>query len=87
LNRYLLKQTEKQEKSEKQQLDFFSDFNGLPGEAAKTEFYQHDANWSNRMILGDSLQVPHITFKSIANNAEIDVIWDDIWKDRRKFEF
>ena len=24
---------------------------------AKTEFYQHDANWSNRMILGDSLQV------------------------------
>ena len=26
-------------------------------EDAKTEFYQHDANWSNRMILGDSLQV------------------------------
>jgi adenine-specific DNA-methyltransferase len=25
--------------------------------AAKTEFYQHEANWSNRMILGDSLQV------------------------------
>ena len=24
---------------------------------AKTEFYQHDANWSNRMILGDSLRV------------------------------
>ena len=23
----------------------------------KTEFYQHDQNWSNRMILGDSLQV------------------------------
>ena len=23
----------------------------------KTEFYQHDANWTNRMILGDSLQV------------------------------
>ena len=39
------------------QADLFSDFNGLPNEAAKTEFYQHDANWSNRMILGDSLQV------------------------------
>ena len=39
------------------QLDLFSDFNGLPSEAAKTEFYQHDANWSNRMALGDSLQV------------------------------
>ena len=37
--------------------DMFADFNGLPGEAAKTEFYQHEANWSNRMILGDSLQV------------------------------
>lgn len=39
------------------QLDLFADFNGLPSEGAKTEFYQHDANWSNRMILGDSLQV------------------------------
>ena len=39
------------------QLDLFGDFNGLPSEEAKTEFYQHDQNWSNRMILGDSLQV------------------------------
>ena len=39
------------------QPDLFADFNGLPSEDAKTEFYQHDANWSNRMILGDSLQV------------------------------
>jgi adenine-specific DNA-methyltransferase len=39
------------------QLDLFSDFNGLPEEARSTEFYQHDANWTNRMILGDSLQV------------------------------
>ena len=37
--------------------DLFADFNGLPSEEAKTEFYRHDANWSNRMILGDSLQV------------------------------
>lgn len=40
-----------------QQLDLFSDFNGVPEGDAKTEFYQHDQNWSNRMILGDSLQV------------------------------
>ena len=39
------------------QLDFFADFNGLPDDDAKTEFYQHDAHWANRMILGDSLQV------------------------------
>jgi len=37
--------------------DLFGDFNGLPDENAKTEFYQHDAHWANRMILGDSLQV------------------------------
>ena len=39
------------------QPDFFADFNGLPDDNARTEFYRHDANWSNRMILGDSLQV------------------------------
>lgn len=41
----------------KQQLDLFGDFNGIPAGADKTDFYQHDQNWSNRMILGDSLQV------------------------------
>ena len=39
------------------QLDLFADFNGVPEGADKTEFYHHDQNWSNRMILGDSLQV------------------------------
>ena len=47
----------KDEKEKESQCDLFADFNGLPDEGAKTEFYQHDANWSNRMILGDSLQV------------------------------
>lgn len=40
-----------------EQLDLFADFNGMPQDADKTEFYQHDQNWTNRMILGDSLQV------------------------------
>ncbi len=44
-------------KESEPQIDLFANFNGLPNEAAKTEFYQHDAHWSNRMILGDSLQV------------------------------
>lgn len=38
------------------QIDLFADFNGVP-DNLRTEFYQHDANWTNRMILGDSLQV------------------------------
>src|SRR3989441_2447317 len=39
------------------QFDLFADFNGVPKGADKTEFYQHDQNCTNRMILGDSLQV------------------------------
>jgi adenine-specific DNA-methyltransferase len=38
-------------------LDLFGDFNGLPEGADRTEFYQHEGHWQNRMILGDSLQV------------------------------
>ena len=48
----LVRQTREQDKTGQiQQLDLFDDFNGLPDEGARTEFYQHDANWSNRMIL------------------------------------
>ena len=52
-----LKRRSKQGAGDAEQIDLFSAFNGLPSEEAKTEFYQHDQNWSNRMILGDSLQV------------------------------
>ena len=54
----LLRQTkERREEEAPTTPDLFADFNGLPDGAATTEFYRHDANWSNRMILGDSLQV------------------------------
>jgi adenine-specific DNA-methyltransferase len=38
------------------ELTLFEDFDGLSGWEA-VEYYEHQANWSNRMILGDSLQV------------------------------
>ena len=53
----LKRQTEKAEKVDEEQIDMFSDFNGVPDDDARTEFYQHDQNWTNRMILGDGLQV------------------------------
>jgi adenine-specific DNA-methyltransferase len=53
----LQRRSEANAKATEAQIDLFANFNGLPSEAAKTEFYQHDAHWSNRMILGDSLQV------------------------------
>ncbi|WNO53163.1 site-specific DNA-methyltransferase [Stakelama saccharophila] len=36
--------------------DLFADFNGIEPDQ-RTEFYEHDQHWSNRMILGDGLQV------------------------------
>lgn len=54
----LLRQTEKSERTGREyQHDLFHVFNGVPEGADRTDFYQHDQNWSNRMILGDSLQV------------------------------
>ena len=47
----------KGEKVQQPPLDLFADFNGLHDPNARTEFYEHDQHWSNRMILGDSLQV------------------------------
>ena len=40
-----------------EQPDMFNDFNGLPQDWVEEGFYKHDGHWSNRMILGDSLQV------------------------------
>src|SRR5450631_343965 len=53
----LLRRSKAEQEAAEDQINLFADFNGLPDNGAKTEFYQHDANWSNRMILGDSLQV------------------------------
>lgn len=54
----LLRQTrESQHEAGQTTADLFADFNGIPKGIDKTEFYRHDQNWTNRMILGDSLQV------------------------------
>jgi len=50
-----------------EQMGLFDTIKGDVGEGAKTEFYQHDQNWSNRMILGDSLQV----MASLAEREEL----------------
>src|SRR5215467_8524923 len=54
----LLRQTREQREHEVgAQPDLFADFNGIPNGVDRTEFYRQEQNWSNRMILGDSLQV------------------------------
>ena len=44
------------EKGRPQQASLFDDFNGIEFQDL-VDFYHHEQNWTNRMILGDSLQV------------------------------
>jgi adenine-specific DNA-methyltransferase len=57
--------------------DLFADFNGLPDPMARTEFYQHDQHWSNRMILGDSLQVMASLAEREALKGKVQAIYFD----------
>ena len=53
----LMRESRRERNSQAGRLSLFSDFNGIPSGVDKTDFYKHDQNWTNRMILGDSLQV------------------------------
>ncbi|WP_063684954.1 site-specific DNA-methyltransferase [Bradyrhizobium stylosanthis] len=52
----LKRRTAEKREAESAAPDLFADFNGIEPDQ-RAEFYQHDQHWSNRMILGDSLQV------------------------------
>ena len=56
--KYIIEDLRAQAKKEKpeMQLQLFADFNGIQFEEL-IDFYQHEQNWSNRMIVGDSLLV------------------------------
>ena len=73
----LLAQTKAGKPSSGEQLDLFSDFNGVPDGADKTAFYQHDQNWTNRMILGDSLQVMTSLAEREGLRGKVQVIYID----------
>jgi adenine-specific DNA-methyltransferase len=73
----LLAQTKADRLIEDDQLDLFADFNGVPQGVDKTEFYQHDQNWANRMILGDSLQVMASLAEREALRGKVQCIYFD----------
>jgi adenine-specific DNA-methyltransferase len=54
----------------------FETFDGL-GELDLVDFYEHDANWSNRMILGDSLQVMASLAEREALRGKVQMIYLD----------
>jgi adenine-specific DNA-methyltransferase len=58
------------------ELTLFETFDGL-GELDLIEFYQHDANWSNRIILGDSLNVMASLVEREALRGKVQMIYID----------
>ena len=58
------------------ELTLFETFDGL-GELDLVEFYRHEANWSNRMILGDSLQVMASLAEREALRGKVQMIYID----------
>lgn len=54
--RVLVEDLKRSRSAPEPEMSLFDSFDGLD-EMASVEFYEHDANWSNRMILGDSLNV------------------------------
>ncbi len=53
----LARQSAAREEEDDDQIDLFAGLDAFPEGEARTEFYQHDVDWKNRMILGDSLAV------------------------------
>ncbi|HUY09175.1 MAG TPA: site-specific DNA-methyltransferase [Candidatus Dormibacteraeota bacterium] len=62
--------------AEAAQPSLFETFDGL-ADLDLVEFYRHDANWSNRMILGDSLQVMASLAEREALRGQVQMVYMD----------
>jgi adenine-specific DNA-methyltransferase len=58
------------------EMTLFDDFNGIEFEKA-VDFYQHEQNWSNRLILGDSLLVMSSLSEKEALKGRVQMIYMD----------
>ena len=66
------------EQSAGDQTSLFADFNGGPQDfAQKIDFYHHEQNWSNRLILGDSLLVMTSLAEKEGLKAKVQAIYID----------
>jgi adenine-specific DNA-methyltransferase len=70
-----LRQEQKREKPEPQ-ANLFADFNGIEFEKL-VEFYRHEQNWSNRLILGDSLLVMNSLAEKEGLKGKVQMIYID----------
>lgn len=69
-------------------MSLWHDFNGFPSEDAKFEWYQHEINWSNRLIHGESAQVMSslITNDNMAGQVQM-IYFDPPYGDDFKANF
>ena len=72
----LKRQTRQRRDAQDGAFDLFGDFNGLDPDA-RTRFYQHDQNWQNRLILGDSLNVMTSLAEREALKGKVQCIYFD----------
>lgn len=67
------------ERPEDNQPSLFADFNGGPIDfAQKVDFYHHEQNWTNRMILGDSLLVMTSLAEKEGLKGKVQTIYIDL---------
>ncbi|MEO3384959.1 site-specific DNA-methyltransferase [Mesorhizobium sp. CAU 1741] len=60
-----------------EQPNLFADFNGITDPEARAEFYSHAQHWTNRFILGDSLQVMASLAEREAMRGKVQCIYFD----------
>lgn len=68
----------KEDKEFENQLNLFADFNGGPQQFEdKIDFYHHEQNWTNRLILGDSLLVMNSLSEKEGLRGKVQTIFID----------
>ena len=65
-----------EQRTKQSQAELFADFNGITFEE-QVNFYQHQQNWQNRLILGDSLQVMASLTEKEALKSQVQCIYMD----------
>ncbi|MER9330607.1 site-specific DNA-methyltransferase [Mesorhizobium sp. M0488] len=73
----LRRRSDKAREEKTDEPSFFSDFNGITDAEARAEFYQHSQHWTNRFVLGDSLQVMASLAEREAMRGKVQCIYFD----------
>ena len=72
-----LRETAKAGDAEPELTLFADDFNGIKDFETKVDFYNHEQNWTNRMILGDSLLVMNSLAEKEGLKGKVQMIYID----------